>query len=88
MNDFTEYEMYSVPVSGMAYKECYYCSCRSCLYLRKYCKNCYLWEFRAFPRFRCMWYLPYVFRMPAYMEWFRELERIRGARYDVTDFKG
>ena len=88
MNRFTESEMYSITLDSMAHEDCYYCSCRSCLYLRTACKNCYLCEFRAFPRFRCMWYLPYVFRIPAYMDWFRELERLRGAIYDVTIFEG
>lgn len=86
-------DIYAITDDSFAYSECIYCLCRCCMYLRTVCRNCFLCEFRPFPRHCCMWFVPYIFRRSPYKEWFMELEDLRIRKYrlrkiDLLDFKG
>lgn len=85
---FTDKEMYAIPDESLLSSECKTCLCRMCSYLRPKCKSCYTCESGSMPRRKCIWFLPVVLGHGAYKDWFRELERIRGAQVDITDFVG
>ena len=93
MNELQENDTFAVTKDSLAYPECIYCLCRSCMYLRKTCRTCYICLFGAVKKRYCLWYVPFIFRRSPYQEWFRELELLRIRRaglrnIDLLDFKG
>lgn len=93
MNILNDDDIYAISDDSLAYPDCVHCLCRSCMYLRNTCRNCYICLFGAVIKRYCMWYVPFIFRRSPYTEWFRELEELRIQRFglrkiDLLDFKG
>ena len=81
--DLDDDMIYAISPDSMRYEDCYYCVCRFCMNMRDACKLCALCEYECGKFGGCHFFVPNVFRFEPYKSYFRELERLRGVRYDV-----
>ena len=90
MNKYGDIDIYAILPEDFRFDDCYYCLCHMCFYLRKVCKNCYLCEFSANIRKRCVYFLPKVFEDPDLFDWFHAQELVRryNRKFDYFDFNG
>ncbi len=86
MNVLSDKEIYAISSENIRYNECVHCLCRMCKNLRENCKTCALCLFECLLMRKCLCFVPYVFGSEPYKSYFRELERLRGAKYDVIGF--
>ena len=83
MNEFTDNEIYAITDNNLRYEDCIHCLCRLCINMLSECKMCCLCEYECNAYLNCRWFVPYIFGTEPYKSYFRELEKLRGAKYDV-----
>ena len=83
MYKFEDKEIYAIISDNLTYTDCVYCLCRMCINMLDVCKMCFMCQFQCFPMCSCRWFVPFVFKYEPYKSYFRELEKLRGAKYDI-----
>lgn len=79
MNNLKDNDIYAIPDDWLLWRDCRYCLCRMCMYHKK-CRLCYICERFCIVRRYCRWFVPFVFSRSPYLEYYRELEKLRNAR--------